>query len=386
MKKDFKDLCISKDATMLQAMEQMDRVRHKLLMVMEGESFKGLLSIGAIQRAIVRGISPKTPICEILRKGIVVCKVGDSDEKIKAEMLKCRAEYMPIVESGGVDECVSGGVGFNAEVQNGRERRVVDVVFWEDLFGEAMHTRATVGKYDLPVVVMAGGEGTRLRPLTNILPKPLLPIGKKTIIESIMDRFVEIGSRRFFISLNYMADTIERYLTEHNDGRYEFTFYREDCPMGSGGSLSLIRDKINEPFFVTNCDNILQQDLAEIVEVHRQNKNEMTVVAAVKSMKLPYGNLVVEGDDSRVGHVEHVGGKQVVRVEEKPEFLFRVNTGVYVLEPQLLKDIPDNQYFPITDLMNTIIKRGGRVGCFPITDGSWCDIGNWEDYTKALGR
>ena len=226
----------------------------------------------------------------------------------------------------------------------------------------------------MPVVVMAGGEGTRLRPLTNILPKPLLPIGKKTIIESIMDRFVEIGSRRFFISLNYMADTIERYLTEHNDGRYEFTFFREDRPMGSGGSLSLIRDKITEPFFVTNCDNMLQQDLAEIVEVHRQNKNEMTVVAAVKSMKLPYGNLVV-GDDERV-----------VIVEEKPEFLFRVNTGVYVLEPQLLKDIPDNQYFPITDLMNIIIKRGGRVGCFPITDGSWCDIGNWEDYTKALGR
>lgn len=380
MKTDFKDLCIGKDATMLQAMEQMDRVRHKLLMVMDGEAFCGLLSIGAIQRAIVRGISPKTAISEILRKGIVVCKVGDSDEKIKAEMLKCRAEYMPIVESGGV--------GFNAEVQGRRdENRVVDVVFWEDLFGETMHTRATVEKYDLPVVVMAGGEGTRLRPLTNILPKPLLPIGKKTIIESIMDRFVEIGCRRFFISLNYMADTIERYLTEHNDGQYEITFFREDYPMGSGGSLSLIRDKIKEPFFVTNCDNILQQDLAEIVEVHRQSKNEMTVVAAVKSMKLPYGNLVVAGDvETHAGHMEHVDWERVVKVEEKPEFLFRVNTGVYVMEPGLLNEVPDGRYFPITDLMNIIISRNGRVGCFPITDGSWCDIGNWEDYTKALGR
>lgn len=358
MKKDFNDLCISKDATMLQAMEQMDRVRHKLLIVMEGESFRGLVSIGAIQRAIVRGITPKTAISEILRKDIVVCKAGDGEEKIKAEMLKCRAEYMPIVQP--------------RNALNGDE--VVDVVFWEDMFGEAMHTRATVGKYDLPVVVMAGGEGTRLRPLTNILPKPLLPIGKKTIIESIMDRFVEVGCRRFFISLNYMADTIERYLTEHNDGRYEFTFFRETMPMGSGGSLSLIREKIKEPFFVTNCDNILQQDLAEIVEVHRQNKNEMTVVAAVKSMKLPYGNLVV-GKDERV-----------INVEEKPEFLFRVNTGVYVMEPRLLNEVPDGRYFPITDLMNIIIKRDGRVGCFPITDGSWCDIGNWEDYTKALGR
>ena len=374
MKKDFKHLCISKDATMLQAMEQMDRVRHKLLMVVEGDAFLGLLSIGAIQRAIVRGISPKTVIGEILRKGIVVCKVGDSEEKIKEEMLRCRAEYMPIVEPRNTRNARKGD-------------KVVDVVFWEDLFGEAMHTRATVGKYDLPVVIMAGGEGTRLRPLTNILPKPLLPIGKKTIIEAIMDKFVEIGCRRFFISLNYMADTIERYLTEHNDGRYEFTFFRETMPLGSGGSLSLIRDKIKEPFFVTNCDNILQQDLAEIVEVHRQNKNEITVVAAVKSMKLPYGNLVVAGDgDGRVEHVDRLDGERVVRVEEKPEFLFRVNTGVYVMEPELLNEVPDGQYFPITDLMNIVIKRGGKVGCFPITDGSWCDIGNWEDYTKALGR
>lgn len=353
MKRSYDDLIIAPTATMLQAMEQMDRVGHKLLMVKEADAFVGLLSIGAIQRAIVRGESPKVQIGTILRKGIVVCTTKDSADKIKSEMLRCRAEYMPILDEAG---------------------RVADVVFWSDVFEENAHTRATVGKYDLPVVVMAGGEGTRLRPLTNILPKPLLPIGKKTIVETIMDRFVDIGCKRFYISLNYMADTIERYLTEHNDGRYELTFFREDKPMGSGGSLSLIRDQIKEPFFVTNCDNILQQDLSEIVEVHRQNKNEMTVVAAVKSMKLPYGNLVT-------GEQE-----QVVRVEEKPEFLFRVNTGVYILEPKLLHEIPINQYYPITDLMNTIIARDGRVGCFPITDGSWCDIGNWEDYTKALGR
>ena len=352
MKKNFSKLCIPKTASMLQAMEQMDHVGHKLLMVMDGDEFYGLLSIGAIQRAIVKGVGPTASIAEILRKNIVVCKREDGEETIKAEMLRCRAEYMPIVDG----------------------RKIVDVVFWEELFGEALHTRATVGKYNLPVVVMAGGKGTRLRPLTNILPKPLLPIGKKTIIETIMDCFYEIGCRRFYVSLNYMADTIERYLTEHRRDGVELHFFREDKPMGSGGSLSLIRDRICEPFFVTNCDNLLQQDLAEIVEVHRQNRSEMTVVAAVKSLQLPYGNLVT-GDH-----------EQVVRVEEKPEFLFRVNTGVYVMEPHLLKDVPDNQYFPITDLMNMIIARGGRVGCFPITDGSWCDIGNWDDYTKALGR
>ena len=372
MKKEFEQLCIGKDASMLQAMEQMDRVGHKLLMVMENGSFVGLISIGAIQRALVKGVSPRDSISGHLRDDIVLCSSSDNEEKIKAEMLRCRAEYMPIVEPRNTPNTRNGD-------------RIVDVVFWEDVFGEALQVKATK-KYDLPVVIMAGGEGTRLRPLTNILPKPLLPIGTKTIIETIMDRFAEIGSRRFFISLNYMADTIERYLTEHNDGRYELFFFREDKPLGSGGSLSLIRDRISEPFFLTNCDNILQQDLAEIVEVHRQNKNEMTVVAAVKSMKLPYGNLVVEGDDGRVEHVERAGGERVVRVEEKPEFLFRVNTGVYVMESELINEVPDGRYFPITDLMNIVIKRGGRVGCFPITDGSWCDIGNWDDYCHALGR
>lgn len=383
MKKEFSELCIAKNATMLQAMEQMDRVGHKLLMVFENDNFVGLISIGAIQRAIVRGASPKDGIAAHLRDDIVLCTTADSEEKIKSEMLRCRAEYMPIVESGGVCECVSGGVEFSAESRSGGECRVVDVVFWEDVFGEKMSANNPTKRYDMPVVVMAGGEGSRLRPLTNILPKPLLPIGKKTIIETIMDRFVEIGCRRFFISLNYMADTIERYLTEHNDGRYELFFFREDKPMGSGGSLSLIRDKIHEPFFLTNCDNILQQDLAEIVEVHRQKKNEMTVVAAVKSMKLPYGNLVVGEERNHETNETH---ERVIRVEEKPEFLFRVNTGVYVMESELIKEVPDGRYFPITDLMNIVIKRGGRVGCFPITDGSWCDIGNWDDYCHALGR
>ena len=370
MKKKFEQLFIARDATILQAMAQMDRVGHKLLMVTEGDVFIGLISIGSIQRALVRGASPKEPIATHLRDDIVLCSPGDNEDKIKAEMLKCRAEYMPIVEPLGT-----------LDVRNGD--KVVDVVFWEDVIGDGIRNEEEPKKYDLPVVIMAGGEGSRLRPLTHILPKPLLPIGNKTIIESIMDKFVNIGCHRFFISLNYMADTIERYLVEHNDGRYELTFFREDRPMGSGGSLSLIRDRIAEPFMVSTCDTILRQDIAEIIDVHRQNENDMTVVAAVKAMKLPYGNLVVGEEENIETHETH---EKVIRVEEKPEFIFRVNTGVYVLEPELLKHVPDGRYFPITDLMNITINRGGRVGCFPITDGSWNDIGNWEDYTKALGR
>lgn len=345
------DLSVASTVSILDAMQKMDAVRRKLLMVVEDGRLVGLLSIGAVQRAIVRGIGPKEPISAILRKDPIVCTANDPEEKIKGEMLKHRAEYMPVVEGD----------------------RVVNLMFWEDLFGEGM-SDGVEKKYDLPVVVMAGGTGSRLKPLTNILPKPLLPIGKETIVEAIMDSFTAIGCRRFFVSLNYKADMIEQYLTEANKGQYELTFFREDRPLGTGGSLSLLKDRLQEPFFVTNCDNILQQDISDIVECHRSNGNEMTVVAAVKNLKLPYGNLVTGA------------GEQVVRIEEKPEFVFRVNTGVYILEPGLLKEIPDNTYYLITDLVETIVKRSGRVGCFPITDGSWCDIGNWDDYRKAIGQ
>ena len=358
MRNDFEKLKISPMATLFQAMEQMDIVGHKLLMVYDVGEFVGLISIGAIQRALIKGAAPKDVIKGHMSDDIVLCSLEDSEETIKSEMLRCRAEYMPIVKK---------------DKSSGR-KYVVNIVFWDDLFVDGYSYKKDCEVYDLPVVIMAGGEGSRLRPLTNLVPKPLLPISDKTIIEMIIERFAAIGCRRFFISLNYMADVIEQYLISHNEGNYEFVFFREDRPLGSGGSLSLIKERIKETFFVTNCDNILRQDLTEIVKAHRQNKNEMTVVAAVKGMTLSYGNLVVEADE------------RVVKVEEKPELLFRVNTGVYVMEPELLKEVPAERYFPMTDLMNIIIARNGRVGCFPITDGSWCDVGNWEDYMKLLGK
>lgn len=360
--RDIEDLSIQPCSSIIAAMQQMDRVRRKLLMVVEKDHFMGILSIGAIQRALVRGTDPRSGIGEIMRRDSIVCSVDDSDAKIRAEMMLHRTEYMPIVDA------ISGektGV------------RICRLVFWEDLFGDFEHKRGIVAPYNLPVVVMAGGEGSRLRPLTNILPKPLLPIGEKTIVETIMDRFSDIGCKRFFMSLNYKADMIEQYMTAINKGQYEITFFRETKPLGTGGSLSLLKGQIKGPFFVTNCDNVLNQDLAEVVEYHRSNHNEMTVVAAVKDLQIPYGNLVVEKAN---------GVESVTRIEEKPEFVFRVNTGVYILEPQLLAEIPNDTFYQITDLVETVVKRGGRVGCFPITDGSWCDIGNWEDYRKAIGQ
>jgi NDP-sugar pyrophosphorylase family protein len=253
------------------------------------------------------------------------------------------------------------------------EGGLADVVFWEDVFPEqeAVAKHCSLG---LPVVIMAGGTGVRLRPLTNILPKPLLPFGGKTIIETIMDRFVQAGCKQFHLSLNYKAALIRHYFAELKESPYAVDFFEEGQPLGTAGSLSLIAASLKTPFFVSNCDIVIEQDLEEVWEYHRSNRNELTVVAALKHVKLAYGSLVT-GEDGLLRELS-----------EKPEWVFKVNSGVYILEPHLLPMIPPDTFYNMTDLIDAILARGGRVGVFPVSEQSWTDIGNWEDYSRLLAR
>jgi len=224
--------------------------------------------------------------------------------------------------------------------------------------------------YNLPVVVMAGGKGTRLRPLTETTPKPMIPIGRTTLADLMMDTFSDIGCKRFFLSLNYHADQIEDFYTRNNPRQREYVFFREDKPLGSGGPLSLIRDRLDSTFIVGSCDIVLDHriDFRKVVDYHRAARNEITVVVALKRHKLTYGNMVVDEEG------------QVVRMEEKPTYTFRINTAIYIFEPHVLKDLPDNEYTPITSLIDGVIQRRGRVGCYELEYDQWRDVGTWEDY------
>jgi dTDP-glucose pyrophosphorylase len=341
---------ISPDCTLLHAVKRMDDVRCKLLLVTESGRFVGLLSIGDVQRAIIRNVPLSERVGGVLRNDIVVCRASDPEARVRAEMLRCRAAFMPLL---------------------GEDGRLEDVVFWEDVFADEDATRTSVS-LGLPVVIMAGGAGSRLRPLTNVLPKPLLPFGKKTIVETIMDRFVHVGCDTFLMSLNYKAALIRHYFAELRSPAYKVSFFEEDRPLGTAGSLSLIAESLKTPFFVSNCDIVIEQELEEVWQYHRSNKNEMTVVAALKHVKLAYGSLVT-GEDGLLRELS-----------EKPEWVFKVNSGVYILEPHLLPMIPHNTFFNMTDLIDGLLQRGGRVGVFPVSEGSWSDIGNWDDYQKQL--
>ena len=344
MKETISSFLISPNRDILSAMKLMDTIKKKLLIVSSNNKFVGLLSIGDIQRAIINNHKLKDKVSSIMRNDYIVAKPIQSIDEIKKLMHKIRAEFMPVVDN---------------------QNNLVKVYFWEDLFGDTK--KEPLFRFNLPIVIMAGGLGTRLKPLTNVLPKPLIPISDKTFIEDIFERFHDHGCDSFYVSVNYKAELIESYLRMQNLP-YALNYFKEDKPMGTAGSLSLLKDKIKETFFVSNCDILIEQDYSEVLNYHRENKNEITIIAALKNFPIAYGTIET-GDNGKLLHLI-----------EKPELTFKINSGMYILEPHLLDEIPENTFFHITHLIEAVNKRGGQVGVFPVSEKSWKDVGNWDDY------
>ena len=339
---------ITLSESLLDAMKRMDVQKVKMLFVFDGNHFVSILTIGDIQRAIVKNIALNTPVSQIVLQNKKFAYVGESMDEIRRKMLELRAECMPVLDEQG---------------------ELADVIFWNDMFDSEVKDLRP--KIDLPVVVMAGGEGTRLKPITNVIPKPLVPVGDKTILEVIMDQFEGIGCRKFYMSLNYKADMVEYYLG-HLEHKYDIEFFREEKPLGTIGSVRLLKGKINTPFFVSNCDSINEQDYRDVWDYHVNNHNDMTIVTMVKSFKIPYG-VIKTGEDGLL-----------TTLQEKPEQTYQVNTGVYILNPECIDEIPAGEFFHITQLIEKVKARGGRVGCFPVSESYWRDMGEWPEYLKMI--
>lgn len=344
----IKSRIITPSASMLEAMKLMDEVKVKTLFVLQREHFEGIITLGDIQRAIINNIAIKEPVSRILDKDKIYGYQSEGETAIKEKMRRMRAEVMPILD---------------------RKGELVDVWFWNDLFKKTELSQRE--KINLPVVIMAGGKGTRLKPITNVIPKPLVPIGDKTILETILDQFEEIGCTKFYMSVNYKADMMKYYLSQL-DHKYDIEFFQEDKPLGTIGSVSLLKGKITTPFFVSNCDSINEQDYRDVYDYHVQNHNDLTIVTMVKSFKIPYG-VIETGEDGLM-----------VSLSEKPELTYQVNTGVYILNPSCIEEIPEGEFFHITHLMEKIKSRGGRVGCFPVSEHAWKDMGEWPEYLKMI--
>ena len=334
--------------TVLQSLKKMDEVKVKMLFVFDQDHFLSILTIGDIQRAIIKQTALSDSVFTIIDINKKFASPTETKEQIREKMLALRAECMPVVDKNG---------------------NLVDVYLWSEMCksSEPEHRE----KINLPVVIMAGGKGTRLKPITNVIPKPLVPVGDKTILEVIMDQFEGIGCHKFYMSVNYKADMMELYLSQL-EHKYDIEFFMEDKPLGTIGSVSLLKGKITTSFFVSNCDSINEQDYRDVYDYHVSNKNDMTIVTLVKSFKIPYG-VIKTGEDGLMQSLQ-----------EKPEHTYMVNSGVYILKPELIDEIPEDEFFHVTHLMEKVKARGGRVGCFPVSENSWHDMGEWPEYLKMI--
>lgn len=346
--KKIEERSIVSSESILSALKLMDTIKVKMLFVFENEQFVSILTIGDIQRAIVNNIALETAIAQIVDRNKKFAHEGESMDNIREKMLRLRAECMPVVDNQG---------------------ELVDVIFWRDLF-EKEETDFRP-KIDLPVIIMAGGKGTRLKPITNVIPKPLVPIGEKTILEVIMDQFESIGCQKFYMSVNYKSDMLRFYL-EKLEHKYDIDFFVEEKPLGTIGSVALLKGKIDTSFFVSNCDIVIDQDMRDVYEYHCKNNNDLTIVTAVKNFQIPYG--VIETGENGL----------MTSLKEKPELTYMINTGVYILNPGCIDVIPQGEFFHITQLMEKIKAHGGRVGCFPVSEHAWKDMGEWSEYLKMI--
>jgi NDP-sugar pyrophosphorylase family protein len=226
---------------------------------------------------------------------------------------------------------------------------------------------------DLPVVVMAGGEGSRLSPYTRILPKALIPVGDVPILELIIERFMEYGCDEFFLSLHHKSDIIKSYF-DSVERAYTLHYVQEEAPLGTAGSLSLMKDDLKKTFFLSNCDILIDADYGDILKYHKSHSNKITIVGSIKHITIPYG-ICELAEDGRLASLV-----------EKPQFDYFVNTGMYIVEHHVLDRIPGDIFFHMTDLISLLLDKGERVGVYPISEKSWIDIGQVEELHNLLKR
>lgn len=344
---DIKRICIEVGATVIESIKKLDSTGEKVLLITKEEKLTGIVTDGDVRRWILKQGDMNADVSEMMHKEPKTVRQGEM-EKAKRMMLEYLIEVVPVV---------------NEEIIP------VDIIFWRDLIGTV---KKRYGQVDAPVVIMAGGKGTRLLPYTDVLPKPLIPIGNVTILERIMESFQKNGCKNFWLTLNYKKNLIKAYLDDKGND-CQLGYIEEEDYWGTCGSLRLLEGKMKASFFVSNCDVLLDIDYSELLRFHRENHNEITVVTALKYMQVPYG--VVDLD----------GRGRIKKITEKPELNYNVNTGIYVMEPVVIRDIPRGEVFHMTDLIDKLIAAGRKVGAFPVMEQDWRDMGEMRQMREMIG-
>lgn len=340
----LKDILVSPEEKLEDALSKMDRAAMQVLLVVdENRCLLGIITDGDIRRLLLRKADLKVTLSEVMCTTPTTVPEGTPLDVARKLMMKKSMRHIPVLDSRG---------------------QIIDLLLWKDVFIKQQQKR------EEKVVIMAGGKGTRLDPFTKILPKPMIPLGDKPILEVIIDRFNKQGFSNFLLSVGYKAEIIRFYFAEYNNRPYEVKFVQEEKPLGTAGALGLLKEELDRTFIVSNSDIIVELDYNHLLEYHSEKQNSLTIVGALRKFTIPYGVLKTESD-------------VLENIDEKPNFHFLVNTGLYVLEPKILSLISGEKFLDMTDLIVLVKENNLKVGVYP-HHGQWFDVGQWEEYRETL--
>ena len=351
IKKSFQKYLIDHNIKTIEALKKINKFGGRSLIVVSNKKIlRGILSSADLRKAILNYNITNAKINKIYNKKPRFIFSDEIQKKMKKISLNVKKlSIIPIIDR--------------------KTKKIIDVLESEKL--NLLDIKKKNKKLNISVVIMAGGKGTRLMPYTSVLPKPLLPINQKPTINHIIDRFMMHSAKNFFVTLNYKSEILRTYLKDLSKIN-PLMIIEEKKPLGTAGSLFLIKNKITNDFFLTNCDTIINENYNDIYEQHKTKKNDITIVVAQKKFKIPYGVCNIK-ENSFV-------------MREKPELKYNVNTGFYIISKNCLKVLKKKEYLDFNDFLLKCKKYNKKIGIFKIREKSWIDVGQMQEYKTNLNK
>lgn len=342
--KDWRKALVLPHSTILDVLKIIDSSALQIALVVDQNNrLLGTVTDGDVRRGLLRGIGLDSPVDKVMNKNPITCCLADPKDKIRDLMRQKEIHQIPLVDDN---------------------RGVIGIQFIEDVM------TAQLSNW---VLLMAGGRGARLKPLTNDCPKPMLKVGGKPILENILENCINYGLKNFFISVNYMAEIIKDYFGDGSRWGVNIQYLNESQKMGTGGAIGLLPSKPECPFFVMNSDLLTNVNLSQLLQFHKCNSPTMATMCVRKyTMEVPYGV---------IGLNDHM----ITRLDEKPTHSLFINAGIYILEPEVVDFVNVDCSLDMPDLFSRLIKKDKQVTAFPIHE-YWMDIGHPDDFHRANGE
>lgn len=343
-------ITVGKNISFFEALSFISKSGSKTLIILnQNETIYGLITEGTIRKQILKNINLTTSINKFINKKFFFVYENNFDRgKMSKLFSEKKYELIPIVNN---------------------KKKYTGYLEWSDFLKDKINKKDLA----IPVIIMSGGKGLRMKPISMSIPKPLIPFKDKTIIETILDNFKEEGISNFYFILNYKFNLLKNYLKSIKV-KEKFTYLIEKQELGTAGGLFFLKKENLDTFIISNCDTLIKSNLIEMVTFHKSKKYDMTIVAAAKEFQLPYGILDVNNNGT------------FKSIEEKPRKEILTNTGLYIMSKKCLTVLRSPKKIDMNDMIILLKKKGMKIGIFPISDNKWFDFGQWNEYERTLSN